>query len=109
MKMKKRIIIWAICLVVAFVCIGINEHIKSKPIEKTVTDDGKNILKMYNDVGNEDAIKKAFSNTNLSSKNELDFVSKSKKAKCLLTKDLSQITDDSDKEMVTSYTPLIIQ
>ncbi len=107
--MKKRLIIWAICLVGAIICFGINWYIKSQPKEKTVADNGRNILNMYNDIGNEDAIKEAFSSTNLSSENELNFVSKTKKAKCILTKDSSEIyDDDSAKDMVTSYTPLII-
>lgn len=107
--MKKRLIIWAICLIGAFICFGINWHIKSQPKEKTVADNGKNILNMYNDIGNEDTIKAAFTTTNLSSKNELEFVSKTKNAKCILTKDISGISDDDNaNDMVTSYTPLII-
>lgn len=106
--MKKRIIIWAICFGVAIICFGINWYIQSQPKEKT-TERGKSIFPMYNDIGNEDAIKEAFSNTDLSFENEIEFVSETKDAKCILTKDSSEISDDdSTKEMVTSYTPLVL-
>lgn len=119
--MKKRIVVWIICILIAVSYIAIDEYKKNLPVEKeettkttattqeetTTTATQKKKLKIYNDFANESLVKKKFSNTNLSSKYEIEFKSGIDNTDCILTKDLS-LLNNNDEAFSISYTPLVI-
>ena len=102
--MKKRIILWVIFLAISVVYIAFNEYQKSLHVENTPT----NKLYIYNDVGSESWVKKAFDKTELSSKYTAEFKDDSDDVDIIITKNTAKLMEDEDKIISTSYTPLII-
>ena len=107
--MKKRIIIWIVSLIIAFVSIIIYNHFKNlpKPEKKEEVISEKNTLQLYNDVINSDIIMEKFNNTHLSTEYELSLEEKKKNANYLFTNDISLLKSNETISTV-AYTPLVI-
>lgn len=103
MKLK-RIIIWAISLVIAISVIAFNNYKQNLP----KVEQGPNLNNVYNDVEKENIVKSALDNAGASSKKKIKFLSDTDSANCILTKDIEKLNDDENKVTLTSYTPLVI-
>lgn len=103
MKLK-RIIIWAICLVIAIIVIAFNNYKENLP----EVEQGPNLNNVYNDVEKENLVKSVLNTAGASSKRKINFLSGTDSANCILTKDIDKLKDDENKVTLTSYTPLII-
>lgn len=101
---SKRIIIWAITLVIAISVIAFNNYKQNLP----KVEQGPNLNNVYNDVEKENIVKSALDNAGASSKKKINFLSSTDSANCILTKDIEKLKDDENRVTLTSYTPLVI-